>query len=66
MITGGEVSLRSLQCNKNPYNLDSSANWLHWKWNTDQTHFQAFAKSMIAVRRARTRLCPGQLLIERR
>jgi isoamylase len=44
MINGGDESLRSLQCNNNPYNLDSSANWLNWNWNTDQSNFQAFAR----------------------
>jgi hypothetical protein len=28
MITGGDEHLRSLNCNNNPYNLDSVGNWL--------------------------------------
>ena len=28
LMTGGDESLRGLNCNNNPYNLDSSANWL--------------------------------------
>ncbi|SBT04421.1 Isoamylase [Candidatus Accumulibacter aalborgensis] len=58
MITGGDESLRSLQCNNNPYNLDSSANWLNWNWDTEQTHFQSFARAMIAFRRAHPALRP--------
>jgi pullulanase/glycogen debranching enzyme len=30
MMVGGDEALRSLNCNNNPYNLDSSANWLNW------------------------------------
>ena len=51
MVVGGDESLRSLNCNNNPYNLDSSANWLNWAWNTDQSNFQAFSKAMIAFRK---------------
>ena len=28
MMVGGDEALRSINCNNNPYNLDSSANWL--------------------------------------
>ena len=52
MIVGGDEYLRSLNCNNNPYNLDSSANWLVWSWNTDQANFRAFASAMIAFRKA--------------
>jgi glycogen operon protein len=58
MIVGGDEALRSLNCNNNPYNLDSSANWLAWTWNTDQTNFRAFAKGMIAFRKAHPALRP--------
>jgi glycogen operon protein len=30
MITGGDELGRSLRCNNNPYNVDSSASWLDW------------------------------------
>ncbi|MBK8401088.1 MAG: glycogen-debranching protein [Propionivibrio sp.] len=59
MITGGDESLRSVQCNNNPYNLDSSANWLNWNWSNDQANFQAFAKAMIAFREAHPALRPA-------
>ncbi len=58
MIVGGDEALRSLNCNNNPYNLDSSANWLNWSWSTDQTNFQAFAKAMVAFRKAHPALRP--------
>jgi len=28
MVTGGDEYLCGLRCNNNPYNVDSSANWL--------------------------------------
>jgi len=58
MMTGGDEMLRSLNCNNNPYNLDSNANWLNWSLNTDQSNFQAFAKAMIAFRKAHPALRP--------
>ena len=59
MIVGGDESLRSLNCNNNPYNLDSSGNWLNWTWTTDQSNFQAFSKGMIAFRKAHPALRPA-------
>jgi glycogen operon protein len=58
MVVGGDEALRNLNCNNNPYNLDSSANWLGWSWNTDQSNFQAFSKGMIAFRKAHPALRP--------
>jgi len=58
MIVGGDEALRSLNCNNNPYNLDSSANWLGWTWNTDQNNFRAFSEGMIAFRKAHPALRP--------
>jgi glycogen operon protein len=59
MMVGGDEALRSLNCNNNPYNLDSSANWLNWSWTTDQSNFQEFAKRMIAFRKAHPALRPA-------
>jgi hypothetical protein len=59
MIVGGDEALRSLNCNNNPYNLDSSANWLSWTRTTDQSNFQTFAKAMIAFRKAHPALRPA-------
>lgn len=60
MMVGGDEALRSLNCNNNPYNLDSNANWQGWSWNTDQSNFQAFAKGMIAFRKAHPALRPAE------
>ena len=59
MITGGDEHLRSINGNNNPYNLDSSANWLSWSWNTDQTNFATFASRMLAFRNAHPALRPS-------
>jgi isoamylase len=59
MMVGGDEALRSLNCNNNPYNLDSTANWLNWSWNTDQNNLQAFTKGMIAFRKAHASLRPA-------
>ncbi|MBL4823293.1 MAG: glycogen-debranching protein [Colwellia sp.] len=59
MITGGDEYLRSLQCNNNPYNLDSIANWLNFSWTSEQSDFNAFAKGMIAFRKNHPSLKPA-------
>lgn len=59
MIVGGDEALRTLNCNNNPYNLDSSANWLGWTRTTDQNNFQAFTKAMMAFRKAHPALRPA-------
>lgn len=59
MITGGDEYLRSLQCNNNPYNLDSIANWLNFTWNSDQANFNAFTKGMIEFRKNHPALRPA-------
>jgi glycogen operon protein len=58
MLTGGDEDLRSLNCNNNPYDLDSVGNWLNYDWTTDQTNFRSFAARMIAFRRAHPALRP--------
>jgi glycogen operon protein len=58
MLVGGDEALRSLNCNNNPYNLDSSANWLTWTRTTDQSNFEAFTKGMVAFRKAHPALRP--------
>ena len=59
MITGGDEYLRSLQCNNNPYNLDSISNWLNFDWNSDQDDFNAFTKGMIEFRKNHPSLRPA-------
>ena len=52
LINGGDETLRSLNCNNNPYNLDSSGNWLSWTLNADQSNFQAFTAAALSFRKA--------------
>ncbi|MBV8633572.1 MAG: glycogen-debranching protein [Burkholderiaceae bacterium] len=58
MMTGGDEFLRTINCNNNPYNLDSSGNWLSYSWSTDQSNFNAYVKGMIAFRKAHAALRP--------
>ncbi len=58
LMTGGDEFLRSLQCNNNPYNVDSVANWLNYNLTSDQTNFNAFVTGMIAFRKAHAALRP--------
>jgi glycogen operon protein len=59
MLTGGDEYLRSIQCNNNPYNLDSIVNWLNFDWNTDQNNFNRFVKAMITFRKNHPSLRPS-------
>lgn len=58
MITGGDEFLRTLNCNNNPYNLDSSANWLNYTLSTDQSNFKTFSSRLMAFRNAHPALRP--------
>jgi glycogen operon protein len=58
MITGGDEHLRSLQCNNNPYDLDSRGNWLNYSFTGDQANFDNFVQRMIAFRKAHPALRP--------
>ena len=58
MITGGDEYLRSLNCNNNAYNVDSIANWLNYSWTSDQSNYNAYAKGLIAFRKAHPALRP--------
>jgi isoamylase len=58
MIAGGDEHLRSLNCNNNPYNLDSPANWLGYSFTAEQTNFGIFTERMIAFRAAHPALRP--------
>lgn len=58
MMSGGDEFLRSLNCNNNPYNLDSSANWLNFNLTTDQSNFKTFTQRLIAFRKAHPALRP--------
>ena len=59
LMTGGDEMLRSMRCNNNSYNVDSSANWLNWTLSADQTNFATFTKRLIAYRDAHPALRPA-------
>jgi glycogen operon protein len=59
LLQGGDEFLRTLQCNNNAYNLDSSANWLNYAWTSDQSNFYNFAQRLIAFRLAHPALRPA-------
>ena len=58
IISGGDEYLRSLNCNNNPYNVDSTANWLDYSWTSDQSNFYNFAQRAVAFRLAHPALRP--------
>ncbi|HEY6925684.1 MAG TPA: hypothetical protein VI653_19545, partial [Steroidobacteraceae bacterium] len=59
IFSGGDEFLRTIRCNNNPYNLDSSATWLNWSWSTNQQNFNNFATRGIAFRKAHPALRPA-------
>jgi len=59
LMQGGDEYLRTLQCNNNAYNLDSTANWLTKSWSSDQSNFYTFAQRLIAFRKAHPALRPA-------
>jgi isoamylase len=59
MMTGGDEHLRSLNCNNNPYNLDSVGDWLSYTFTSDQLNFYTFVQRIIAFRRAHPALRPA-------
>ena len=58
MMTGGDEFLRTLNCNNNPYNLDSNKNWLDYNWTPDQSTFRMFATRLLAFRKSHPALRP--------
>lgn len=59
MMTGGDEVLRGVRCNNNPYNLDSSGNWLGWNPDTNQTNFRTYTSRLAAFRKAHPALRPA-------
>lgn len=59
IMAGGDEYLRSINCNNNPYNVDSTANWLTYSWTSDQSNFYNFAQRAIAFRLAHPALRPA-------
>ncbi|MFL6352478.1 MAG: alpha-amylase family glycosyl hydrolase [Bryobacteraceae bacterium] len=60
MVNGGDEFLRSLNGNNNPYNLDTSFNWLNYRLEADQSAFHEFAQRIIAFRRDHPALRPAE------
>lgn len=58
MMTGGDETLRGIRCNNNPYNVDSSANWLSWSPDPDQSTFDTYTSRLLAFRHAHPALRP--------
>jgi isoamylase len=58
LMEGGDEYLRSINCNNNPYNVDSTANWLNYSWTSDQSNFYNFAQRAVAFRKAHPALRP--------
>jgi glycogen operon protein len=57
MITGGDELGRTIQCNDNPYNVDSIGNWLDWPLaDSGRT---AFVSGAFATRAAHASLHPA-------
>lgn len=59
MITGGDEFYRTQHGNNNPYNVDSSKNWLDWNDRPRHGVFFNTVKAMIAFRRAHAALRPS-------
>ena len=59
MMTGGDEFLRTLNGNNNPYDLDSSGNWLNYSWDANQSNFDTYAQRFIAFRKAHASLRPS-------
>jgi glycogen operon protein len=58
MMTGGDEFVRSLNGNNNPYNLDTSFNWLNYDLNAEQKAFMAFTRRLLDFRRGHAALRP--------
>jgi isoamylase len=58
LMAGGDEYLRSINCNNNPYNVDSTANWLNYSWTSDQSNFYNFAQRAVSFRKAHPALRP--------
>jgi isoamylase len=59
MFCGGDEFLRSTGGNDNPYNIDNSLNYLDWSLIQSNKNHYAFARRLIAFRRAHPALRPA-------
>jgi len=60
MLTGGSEFYRTQFGNNNPFNLDTSSNWLDWQAAAQQTVLSGFARNPIMFRRGHVCLRPAQ------
>lgn len=60
MTTGGDEHLRGMQCNNNPYNVDSDANWLDWEPDADAETFAQYSQRMWQFRADHPALRPSE------
>jgi glycogen operon protein len=58
IFNAGDEFLRSLNCNNNSYNVDSTGSWLNWTLTADQVNFQQYAAGMIRFRSQQPALRP--------
>ena len=56
MLTGGDELGRTVRCNNNPYNLDSTATWLDWSHQGDP--LWTFVQRLLHFRAAHAELRP--------
>jgi glycogen operon protein len=59
IFTGGDEMLRTQFGNNNAYNLDSSANWLNYTLDANQSNQRTFTQRLLAFRKAHPALRPA-------
>jgi glycogen operon protein len=60
IFSAGDELLRSLNCNNNGYNVDSSGSWLNWTLTAEQSDFREFAARLIRFRTNQPALRPDR------
>ena len=59
MMSGGSEFYRTQFGNNNPYNLDTSANWLDWQAGAQQAALTSYTRNLLQFRRAHPCLRPA-------
>ncbi len=59
MITGGDEMLRTIQCNNNSYDVDTTATWLDWSLAATNAATVTFVQQLLAYRTAHAELHSG-------
>jgi glycogen operon protein len=60
IFAGGDEMYRTLGCLENPYNLDTTANWLDWSNTQTYASFARFARALIRFRTEHPALRPAE------